>query len=497
MAEDFERIRRNVQKMLSMSAPETDIDEYLTSERLTPTEFKIIATGKSSLGSIRMTQKSQGEIAKTLSRGQTMPAEGVERSTILPFSKATATGETFFDPEAGLFGAVKRGVMTPGDVAMGKLDPNSPEGARRMAEFATVASPVSAGAARGVSMIPGISKTMRPIVPRAPTAEALGQAADVGYETVRKMGVDYSAQAVKGLADDIEQRLIRDGRLEEQAKGTYGLLRKLQRVPVSPEDGTTLTTLDQMVSARRALQNIAGDYTNPQDQAAAGIAIKSLDEFLEAANPESVVAGPATAAAKELERARGNVAAEFRSKRITKPEEGTAITGAEQRAEINAAVANSGMNLGNQLRQQIRRIVTDPKQARGYSKEEIKLMTEIASGRLGINVMRRLGNFLGGGGGLTAQTAGLGTAAIGLQLGGPLGLMAGIIPPAIGAGARATSNAMTKRQIRLLDELIRRRSPLYQEALRNAPLRPQYRLNPAANAAVQRGLMFMRPREQR
>lgn len=40
MADDFERVRRNVQKMISMQAPEEDIDGYLAEEKYTPETFK-------------------------------------------------------------------------------------------------------------------------------------------------------------------------------------------------------------------------------------------------------------------------------------------------------------------------------------------------------------------------------------------------------------------------------------------------------------------------
>lgn len=49
--------------------------------------------------------------------------------SVLPFSR-DAQG-TYFDPRAGLLGAIIGGLTAPGDVAMGKLNPNSPEGQRR------------------------------------------------------------------------------------------------------------------------------------------------------------------------------------------------------------------------------------------------------------------------------------------------------------------------------------------------------------------------------
>src|SRR5688572_30081 len=158
--DDFEKVKRNVAKMVSMNAPEADIDAYLKTERLTADEFKTVATGKAKLGDIRMTQKSQGQIARTLSAGQTIPAEGLERAGLLPFSKETGTGDVAFDPDAGILGVLKRATMTPGDVAMGNLDPESPEGIRRTGEMAGAVSPVSA-ATRTANVVPGTLKTHR------------------------------------------------------------------------------------------------------------------------------------------------------------------------------------------------------------------------------------------------------------------------------------------------------------------------------------------------
>jgi hypothetical protein len=66
---EFDRIKRNVQKMMSMSAPEADIDGYLATQRLSPDEFKSIVSGQAKLGDVRMTQKSQASIGQAKTAG--------------------------------------------------------------------------------------------------------------------------------------------------------------------------------------------------------------------------------------------------------------------------------------------------------------------------------------------------------------------------------------------------------------------------------------------
>jgi hypothetical protein len=478
MAEDFEKIRRNVAKMLAQSAPEADVDAYLQSERLTPNEFKMVATGQAKLGDIRMTQQSQGQIARTLSAGQTIPAEGLERAALLPFSKETATGDVSFDPDAGILGVLKRAVMAPGDVAMGKLDPTSPEGIRRTAEMGMTVTPMSAATRATEAAIPGTLKALRVGEPKVPTAQELKAAGSAGFEQARNLGVDYSPDAVKSMVDDITRSLQDDGFDSITAPKTSALLAKAGAVPEA-EDGTVVASLNNLISLRKALQEAAGSG-DATERNAASRAIEQLDEFISAADPQSVVAGAASAAGRTLDDARGNYAAAMRSQRIT---------GADDAAERSAAAAGSGLNMDNRRRQLLNSILNKPKERRGYSKEELALIEEIVRGKFGTNLARYVGNLLGGGGGLTTNLASLGSAALGLGAAGdPIGLLAGAIPPAIGTAARSIASRSTERQIQNLDELIRKRSPLYQKAQENPPVLEG--VHPEIRALLTRALMM-------
>jgi hypothetical protein len=471
---DFEKIRRNVAKMVSMNAPETDIDAYLQTERLSADEFKAVATGKAKIGDIRMTQKSQGQIARTLSAGQTIPAEGLERASLLPFSKETATGNVAFDPDAGLLGMAKRTFMTPGDVAGGRLDPESPEGARRMAEWALTVTPSTPARVTAEAVVPGTLKSLRLGEKKVPTAQELKAAGSTGFEEARNLGVDYSPEAVKSMVDDLTRSLQESGFDSITAPKTSALLAKAGAIPEA-EGGAVVTSLNNLISLRKALQEAAGSG-EPSERNAASRAIAALDEFISAADPSSVVAGTASAAGSVLDTARGNYAAAMRSDSVTK---------AVNKAERNAAKSNSGQNLDNATRQRLESILD--KEARGWSKEERQLLDDIVRGKHGANVARYVGNLLGGGGGLgQALTSGLG-ATLGHMVGGPGVAIAGAtIPPAIGVTAKQIGAKITQSQARKLDELLRMRSPLYQSAIQPTVqgLRPEVR------SALGRGLML-------
>jgi hypothetical protein len=478
MAEDFEKIKRNVSKMVSMSAPEADIDAYLQTERLSADEFRLVNTGKAKLGDIRMTQKSQGAIARAQSVGQTLPAEGLERAGILPFSKESATCNVEFDSDAGLLGIAKRFVMTPGDAAGGTLDPNSPEGARRMAEWATVATPTGAAARATESAVPGTLKALRVGQPKVPTAQELKAAGSAGFDAARNLGVDYAPEAVKSMTDDIARSLQDDGFDGITAPKTSALLAKAGAIPEA-EDGAVVTSLNNLISLRKALQEAAGSG-DASERAAASRAINAVDEFISAADPPGVVAGAASTAGSVLDAARGNYAAAMRSGTVTK-----AVT----KAERNAAKSNSGQNLDNAIRQRLESVLD---KERGFSGEEKQLLDDIVRGKHGANAARYVGNLLGGGGGLTQMIIGVvGAGAGGLAAGTPGAIAGAGMPAALGVTLRKLAASMTRRRAQELDEIIRKRSPLYQRATQSPPIHQGP--NADVRSLLGRGLMLSAP----
>jgi hypothetical protein len=403
---------------------------------------------------------SQGFNPDDYLKGGSTPAPAQKaapyKSPLLPMS-IDENGKPSLDWSAGIIGAVKDAVTLPRDVWQGKVDPMSDEGLKRSLNMASVISPVSAAMEAGEKAVPGVVTNLKQAKVNTPSAEALKEAATKGYNAAKEMGVEYSSSAVTKMAGDIQRTLEKDGVLAELSPKTFAILSKLQDAPES-----SVATLEGLDAARKALGHAAGDFANKTEQFAARRAIEELDGFLASNDPSSVVAGAATSARDAIKAARGNYAAASRSE---------TVADLARNSELRADATASGQNLGNTLRQRLASLLQSDKATRGFSPEEIAAAEEAVKGSKTANALRYIGNYLGGGGGLGANIADLSAAGVGAVAGGPGGAIVGpIASRTVGAGSKALSNALTKSQVNKLDEMIRQRSPLYQDMLKNAPL---------------------------
>ncbi|MGM4987425.1 hypothetical protein [Tardiphaga sp. 841_E9_N1_2] len=337
----------------------------------------------------------------------------------------------------GLYDAAKSAVTLPGDVMTGKAQvpqsENMPGGEStkdigRVVDMATLGSP----------MAPKASPTMagKAVVP---TTQELKEASKGGYNAARDLGVEIKPESVSVLGEKIGAVLNEKGVDATLAPKTFSILGKLANPPTE-----SVATVSNLETLRRSLGHAAKDFANPTEQLAARRAMEHLDDYLAALPAEDVIRGSAPEASKILSEARGNYAAAKRSEQITE---------AAEAADLNAAAANSGQNIGNATRQRVKSILASDKKSAGYSPEELAQMERVVRGTKTGNLSRIAGNLMGGGGGLGAYVAGAGGYA---ATGNPLGLAI----PVVGAGLKKISNMSTDRQIRILEEMTRARSPL-------------------------------------
>lgn len=336
-------------------------------------------------------------------------------------------------------------VTLPGDVYQGKVavtgedGHTSPEVIERAADLAAVASPVPTATRAGAGIF---AAPMSPrATPVAPTVEALEKAAKSGYEEARGLGVEVRPQPIADLGMRIGADLNEKGIQSELAPKTFSILSKIASPPAS-----SVATIQNLEALRRSFGHAAKDFANPTEQLAAKSAQRAFDEYLAALPAEDVVRGPAEKVAKVLAEARGNYAAAQRSNQVT---------GAVDAADISAAAANSGQNVGNAVRQRLKSILLSDKKTAGYSDRELAQLEQAIRGTRVGNTARIAGNLLGGGGGLGGAI----TAAIGGVATAPYGGV-GAVAPLVGAGLKKASDASVSRQVKLLDEMIRARSPL-------------------------------------
>lgn len=383
--------------------------------------------------------------------GETKPPKPWSGS-VLPVSR-DAQGNLQFDADAGVLGALKRAFTLPSEVYHGEVDPLSPEGMDRAIEMGTVVTPSSPAVRLGEKALLGT----KPAKPPTPTAEELKVAAEKGYDAVRNMGVDYKAESVAEMARNLKSNLEQDGILAELAPNTHKFLDAL----ASPPEGS-VANVSGLEAARRAFGKVGQNFNNPTDQLAAGRAQRGLEDFLETAPPEAVAAGSGEGVAKTLSDARGNYAAYKRSDKL----DDTAW-----RADLAASSANSGTNLDNAIRQRVKSILFSDKQSSGFTPEELDILERIVRGSAPANTARKIGNLLGGGGGLGSMVAsGIAAGGVGGASGSPLmGAISGAAIPATGMASRALANKLTDRALTTAADVTRQRSPLYRARQETSP----------------------------
>lgn len=411
----------------------------------------------------------------------------VERQpTIIPLARNPQTGEVEWTlPKAitaipgiakGIYDSAVSGVTAPGDAYAGRLPVFGPDGnvsdeaIRRGLDFAGIASPINPGVRSGETALATVSRG----APKAPTAEALKEAADKGYKAAREMGVEYSSQSVADMARRTQAALEADGFSDVTAPKTFATLQKLQS---PPED--SIATLSNVDAARRSFGKIGQDFANPSDRAAGKRARGDVDVFLVEPPEGAVLAGDGLQASRTISNARGNIAASKRS---------DTLTGIERSAELRAAASNSGANTANAIRQRIASLLENPKRLSGFNDAETALVEKVARGDLPTNASRAIGNFLGGGGGLgaTASTALTGAGAV-LATGNPYAGAAGLAAPLAGVAGKAISEALTRRALSSADEAVRMRSPLYRQMAEQGASVPS---NAASHEAVIKALIL-------
>jgi hypothetical protein len=359
----------------------------------------------------------------------------------------------------------------------------NPEVERAAKTLGAAALPINPAVRAGDLAIAGVTRApLRRQAVAVPTRQELKQAYKTGRDEATSLGVDYNIPPVVRMASTVRAELERDGFNSETAPLTIKTLARLENPPQGA--GISLEGLD---TARKTFRNAAKNFTNPAEQAAASRVIDALDRFTEAPPPGSVIGGPlaegrAQQAGDIMAEARANYAAGMRSKRFDKK---------RQEAELNAATANSGMNVENALRQKVKAILISDKLSAGFTPVELEEMRRFATGkRNSANVRRYIGNLLGGGGGLGQAVVAGGTAALaggaGFGLVGPAGLAVGTVPAAVGWGLKTSANRAARRGMDELDEMIRKRSPLYKQRAADAPAAP---LSAEARAAAVRALM--------
>jgi hypothetical protein len=376
---------------------------------------------------------------------------------------------------AGQFGqALGEGVgnpmsyMGPGGIGLklggAALSSLGAEGGRQAAEGTPFEKPAQIGGA----VLGGVTaaKMLGPAAPKAaiPTHSELFTEAKKGYKAARASGLEVDPQGGVTFAAKVEQELLGPdhgftGGSQGIAPKTFGVLGTLQNPP--PGAVITASNIDAL---RKNLGRIAqetqpaqGGFAKPTpDAAAASIALQRLNEFVEGDLRNFVVGGDAQSYVRQTKTANANWGAGERTRdfdtRLTKAERAT-----------DRQVAGS---LDSQIKIKAGQLLDNQSKVRGLNEAERKQLELINSGGPVSNTLRQAGR---GGAGVIPLMSQLAAApVVGSTLGAPGLAVQALIASGL-YGARKGSEAITKSRANKLAEMLAKRSPLYEERVKNLP----------------------------
>ncbi|WP_336042562.1 hypothetical protein [Pseudooceanicola nanhaiensis] len=341
-------------------------------------------------------------------------------------------------------GIVMRGARAP--MAVAGLEAASATSAGIAGQTAREIAPESAAADTVASVLGGLSpvaasRALRP-APRGPDLGVLKAGRDAAYGDVKNSGATLSAQSSAALADRLQEQLgdRRATRMLNPRAATA-----VDELAAELRSGRPMTIAEIDETRQWIGRNVAG--SSEAGERAIGVNMKeAIDEHLGSLGASDVTGtNRAGEVVKTLQEARDK-ARRIHKSQIFEAED----TGAISKGLRRAATTGTGGNEVNALRQNIRRVLENPKLRRGFNEAELQAMRDIADGTPTQNALRLLGRLAPTSGALPLY-GGAGLAGAASASGNPLYM----VPPALGQIAKALAERSTKKQVAGLGELIR------------------------------------------
>ncbi|AIM40649.1 MULTISPECIES: hypothetical protein [unclassified Sulfitobacter] len=345
-------------------------------------------------------------------------------------------------------GVAMRAAKSP--LMLGATEAASAAGAGIAGQTSQEVAPGNAVADTIASMVGGLSpiaasRAARPSA-KAPTMEDLRSRQGAAYDAVDNSQARLSPE----LRDDLIARI--QGRAKGMEMDEF----------MHPKASRTVDRMDSLepspriadVEKKRRLvgRDVAGS-TDPAESAI-GVGMKEeIDDYLNSVAAEGNLGAGAKETLSNLQEGRDM------TRRIKKASD---IDNRLYKAENRAATSGTGGNEVNAIRQNIRQILDDPKKKRAYSADEVKAMEDVVKGTPTQNALRMLGRF--------SPTSGTLPAMAGVGAGSAFGPL-GAIPSAAGFLAKGGAEAMTKKSVNDLTELIRNGKPLPKKTASEAEIR--------------------------
>lgn len=220
--------------------------------------------------------------------------------------------------------------------------------------------------------------------PRRMSPEELKAASRAAYKEADEAGVIFSPIGLARVSREAKEALADFGyhpTLHPQAKVA---LDELDRIA---SGNVTFKGMDTL----RKVTKAAANSTKDEERAVGMMIIEKIDDLMSNSRELETIAGSAGKASDAIRRARDLWG---RARRTELIEE------AIVRAERRAGSTGSGGNIDNATRQNLRRILDDPRKARMFTKAERDQIDKVVRGTKGLNTLRQLGKLSPEGGGL-------------------------------------------------------------------------------------------------
>ncbi len=307
------------------------------------------------------------------------------------------------------------------------------------------AGPVGQIAAATLGGFGGL-KAAESVASRVGAARSVGQqelknVADAQYEQIRNNTVPIPQEALDRVADSAERRLHIQGHRSASTSDVRGAVEKIRNPSIegAPDIADLVASRNDV---RSYLGQVGADGKPTPNVAAAREALPFIEREIEKLSPGT------TAALQEAD------------KNYSAYKASAALDRKQAIADLRASGENSGLNYGNKIRQNVTNLLLSD-QAKYLSDANKQALKRVVKGTGTSNVLRGIGNALGGGGGIGATivgTAGL-TGAGGYFEHPELGLA-----PLAGIGLRVAGNRIMAQRLANAQAFIRSQSP-YQKSL--------------------------------
>lgn len=285
-------------------------------------------------------------------------------------------------------------------------------------------------------------KAAKAIAKGGQSVDDLKASANALYEEARASGATISKDAFEDFVSQTVAKV--SGGVDEDiaAKLTPSSAAVLEAMKRKVGQSVGVDDLDAF---RKLAQTPAGKVTDKGEQRAASMIIEGIDDFVDNINPEQLTSGTIEGVSETFKAARDMWARMRRTEKL-------------QNIIETAKEGGYAGGFESGLKTQIGTILRNPKQRRGFSEGELRLLSEIQTGTplgralAGISYL----GFSPSGGRTAPQAGGLVTGGlVGGFAGGPLGALAGAgIEAAATTGLRAVREMSMEKRARLLQEII-------------------------------------------